>query len=364
LKEVFAAVPPELIQGASKLSDEMLEVATMRDLFRPRADATPAAPPVAAVPAPAPVPPPPVVAAPVPAPTPVAPPPAPAIVPSAPPVPPAPVIPAEVVPPAPVVTPVPVPAEIAPAAAAAAPAYGFQRTGEKKRKVLKLPPDAWDGVERGRDASVEAVDVNTADLQKLLEIPDVGETRARRIIEYREKNGPFAGIYDLCDVPGIGRRLFMQITGLNPAPTLRRNRHDVLNEMIGQPAGVRLPLSGMIEGVQKALQATGLVLSNREGIVLAISGMDGDVADRQAAIVPAVFRRMRRYLPRLTDSNFPGICIPGDKSVLLLMASKDYFMIVQFDAAAGWDARCGTALQMLGELAWLMGPRAVVKESV
>lgn len=48
------------------------------------------------------------------------------------------------------------------------------------------------------------VDINVADWPELAQLPEVGETLARRIVAAREKDGPFASHEDLQRVPGIG----------------------------------------------------------------------------------------------------------------------------------------------------------------
>ena len=48
------------------------------------------------------------------------------------------------------------------------------------------------------------VDVNTADWSELVTIPEVGQTLAHRIVDYRQKHGPFQAIEDLRHVRGIG----------------------------------------------------------------------------------------------------------------------------------------------------------------
>ena len=45
--------------------------------------------------------------------------------------------------------------------------------------------------------------MNTAGLSALCTLPDVGESRARAILEYREQNGPFARVEDAACVPGL-----------------------------------------------------------------------------------------------------------------------------------------------------------------
>ena len=63
------------------------------------------------------------------------------------------------------------------------------------------------------------VNVNTADAETIsAELKGVGMTKARAIVEYREKHGPFKTLEDLTLVSGIGER------------TLEVNREDILLE--------------------------------------------------------------------------------------------------------------------------------------
>lgn len=48
------------------------------------------------------------------------------------------------------------------------------------------------------------VDLNTADVEELMTLPGIGETRAKAIVAYREEHGPFTYVEDLIQVPGIG----------------------------------------------------------------------------------------------------------------------------------------------------------------
>lgn len=57
----------------------------------------------------------------------------------------------------------------------------------------------------------QTVDVNTASESELERLPGVGPSLARRIIEYREANGPFATPDDLQNVSGIGPSKFAKM---------------------------------------------------------------------------------------------------------------------------------------------------------
>jgi len=57
-------------------------------------------------------------------------------------------------------------------------------------------------------AMQEKVDLNKADAPKLESLPGVGPALALRIIQHREKNGPFRRIEDLMNVRGFGSKKF------------------------------------------------------------------------------------------------------------------------------------------------------------
>ena len=51
----------------------------------------------------------------------------------------------------------------------------------------------------------EKVNINTADVDQLDTLPGIGPVLARRIVDYRQANGPFAAPEDLLGVEGIGQ---------------------------------------------------------------------------------------------------------------------------------------------------------------
>ena len=55
------------------------------------------------------------------------------------------------------------------------------------------------------------VNINTGTEKELDSLPGIGSTMAKRIIEYREQNGPFTKIEDIKHVKGIGDGLFKKI---------------------------------------------------------------------------------------------------------------------------------------------------------
>jgi len=63
-------------------------------------------------------------------------------------------------------------------------------------------------------AGEDLVNINTASIDELDQLPGIGETTAIRIIDYRTVNGPFATIEDIINVSGIGTATYEEIKDL------------------------------------------------------------------------------------------------------------------------------------------------------
>ena len=63
------------------------------------------------------------------------------------------------------------------------------------------------------DAKAPAVivNLNTATLDELQTLPGIGASTAARILEYRQKNGPFKKIEELMNVRGVGEKSFLKL---------------------------------------------------------------------------------------------------------------------------------------------------------
>lgn len=55
------------------------------------------------------------------------------------------------------------------------------------------------------------VDINQAGAAELEKLPGIGEQVAKRIIAYREENGPFEKAEELMNVRGIGEKSFLKL---------------------------------------------------------------------------------------------------------------------------------------------------------
>ena len=380
LAQVVDAMPPEFFGELAPVSSEMREISGMHDYFTPKpqvmpppapaVSAAPPAPPDVATPVPAsapqpvaPVP----VAVPVPmaviAASPVVPTPATAIV--SPVVPPAP-------PPEPVAAPI-VPAPVAvvaavlevvpaavPATAVAESETGLVVSSAKPAVVEPEPgPAGWDGVETRLDAGGQSVDINLATLEDLLRLRGIGPSRAKQLLEYRQRIGRFSSIFDLAKVPGLGGAAFSKLTGLSLKQ--RIDRHQALNRTLALPAGAVPSLAEITVAIAAVTGAAAGVLTNHDGMPLAVHGMEREEAEANAALTPQLFRRIGGYLRRFQPGiDGDALILPGSQGQLLLLAGDSICLILRFARPISRIA-CRKAIQIQGELDWLLGIRAVVK---
>ncbi len=62
-----------------------------------------------------------------------------------------------------------------------------------------------------KPASTAIVNLNTATAADLEALPGIGAKTAARIVEYRQKNGPFKKVEELMNVRGVGEKNFLKL---------------------------------------------------------------------------------------------------------------------------------------------------------
>ena len=81
--------------------------------------------------------------------------------------------------------------------------------------LLALTGSLWaaEGAEGsgGTNGPAQQIDLNKATAKELTAIPGIGEAIAQRIVDFRDKEGPFRRVEDLMKVKGIGEKSFQKI---------------------------------------------------------------------------------------------------------------------------------------------------------
>ena len=79
------------------------------------------------------------------------------------------------------------------------------------------------GASAAASAAKSPININTATAAELEGLPGIGAKTAARIIEYRQKNGPFKKVEELMNVRGVGEKSFLK---LKPQLTLGQLKTD------------------------------------------------------------------------------------------------------------------------------------------
>lgn len=67
--------------------------------------------------------------------------------------------------------------------------------------VMAFSVPSWSG-------DAVKVNLNKATVEELIQLKGIGQKYAERIVEFREKNGPFTKTEDLMNVKGIGLKIW------------------------------------------------------------------------------------------------------------------------------------------------------------
>ena len=77
--------------------------------------------------------------------------------------------------------------------------------------------------------STAIVNLNTASASDLENLPGIGAKTAARIVEYRQKNGPFKKVEELMNVRGVGEKNFVKLKAqISVTPAKADNNHPEL----------------------------------------------------------------------------------------------------------------------------------------
>lgn len=86
--------------------------------------------------------------------------------------------------------------------------------GVEDPKILLSEAFPWENCESQYSEEIQRVNINTAGVDELCSLPGIGTKTAEKIIDFRNKNGPFTSIEQIKDVPGIGAGKFKQFCDL------------------------------------------------------------------------------------------------------------------------------------------------------
>lgn len=89
---------------------------------------------------------------------------------------------------------------------------GQENTGARRMQDEASPPTAPAGL--SEQDGPGRLNINTATVEELTSLPNIGPSRAAAIVDYREREGPFSSVDDLMNVGGIGEKITDSIRDL------------------------------------------------------------------------------------------------------------------------------------------------------
>ena len=89
------------------------------------------------------------------------------------------------------------------------------KKGEEIDKTLNSYENKEDAlIDIESDSSSQCMNINTASVSELMNLPGIGEVKAKAILAYREEIGGFKSIEELSAVDGIGEKTLEKIKQL------------------------------------------------------------------------------------------------------------------------------------------------------
>jgi competence ComEA-like helix-hairpin-helix protein len=135
------------------------------------------------------------------------------------------------------------------------------------------------------------INLNRCAFEDLQRIDGVGPVLAKRITDYRDAHGAFQSIYELRNVPGIGRKTFRALAGV----PLRR-----LNRLLGIEHDHELSLSEIARLISALPGVEGCVLASADGLPLTGQLPESFDQERFSVFAPQLFKKIGRCTRELT----------------------------------------------------------------
>lgn len=205
---------------------------------------------------------------------------------------------------------------------------------------------------------LHGVDLNRAGAEDLMTLRGVTARVAHAILEHRRQAGPFADIFALADVPGVGRETFRKITGM-PYSRTGRHRREILARCLAVSPDVVGHLPSLVSAVARQRGLTGCVLTDRDGLLLAESGA-GEQAVALSAVVPRLHNQVRENLAVVGAGDVQSISVRADGRFLTVTASGDIYLTVIHSSSRLSTRLQGVLLRISSELQWLLSHRGYV----
>jgi hypothetical protein len=203
------------------------------------------------------------------------------------------------------------------------------------------------------------VDLNVASVEQLMTLNGVTEATARRIVDYRAEHGPFADIFDVFNVPKLGRLTFKSMTGMAYSER-KHHRLRRLARLLDLPQSQASRLPTIADALAAKPGFTGCVISDKEGFLLA-SSSGAQYAHALSAILPKMLAQMQEQIRQFTADSVDSVSITLDGKMFTVIENQDIFLTAVHKANRLTITQFRLVTRVAEELAWVLSHRGYVR---
>ena len=202
------------------------------------------------------------------------------------------------------------------------------------------------------------VDLNVAGEEVLATLDGMTGDLARAVVTYRSEHGPFANIFELGNVPNLGRKAFKQITGM-AFTAKRRDRSDRLSKLLKLPVAELASLSSIARAVASRQGFAGCIISDDEGMPLA-DYRSGGTSEALSAVIPQLVKQVRDNMEIAGFPEIDCISVSAEGQMISMIGTGRVFLTYLHGSDKLTTGQLALVRKVAGELAWLLSHRGYV----